>query len=190
MSFSSENWSSSFSECSLKGGGDNCVGPVVGAGGNLTGADIIAWGAAECRPARAGSSCRRRRADDHAVGPRPGDPDVELLVDRFVEVLELAEDHDRRLEPLEAADRREVDILAELAPLAGQRRNRPARPLARPGSSPSRAPRARRRPAAESPRCRRGARSPWRPCRAGRGCGSARRARPGGPRTSGTIWPS
>ena len=60
----------------------------------------------------------RVRRHDHAVVARPRHADVELLVARLlVEVLELAEDHDRRLEALEAADRGEVDELAVLAAL-------------------------------------------------------------------------
>ena len=65
--------------------------------------------------------------------PRPREADVELLVDRLVvEVLELAEDHDRRLEALEATDRGEADEVTErlrlvdelVAPAAGFRDGR------------------------------------------------------------------
>ena len=45
------------------------------------------------------------RSHDHAVALGARKPDVKLLVHRLgVEVLELAEDHDGALEPLEAAD--------------------------------------------------------------------------------------
>jgi hypothetical protein len=83
-------------------------GLVVGKHANLTGRRT------DGRPSafkdRCGSgnpSAGRRDADDDAVAARARDPHVELLLARVVEVLELAQNHDRRLEALEAADRRD-----------------------------------------------------------------------------------
>src|SRR5688572_13013856 len=60
--------------------------------------------------------------------PCPGQAYVELLGVRLrIEILELAQHDDRRLQPFETADRGEEDRVAELAALAHQAKRVPSR---------------------------------------------------------------